>query len=305
MAVWGFYYDIFNFGLFDFIGLNSEKSEHCQNSGIVIVFKSLGYLIAPLIAAYLIVGQAVGSTPFIYAFVFMIIAAVFYVLLSGFSSHRGIHEPVTHIRKSVGWQKELYLWKNVSSILFPVLVFNTMLFIFDATFWTIGPLFSQNFKNFANFGGLFMTAYTLPTLFTGWFIENITRKFGKKRTAYISFLFCSFTLVLVGFLKNPILVILTTLISSFFGSLAWPAINGAYVDYLTESKKYQNEIEGLNDFTTNIGYVIGPIFAGFAADLLGISLTFTFLGVFNIFLVALLIAFTPKHIRIALKGALT
>ena len=33
-------------------------------------------------------------------------------------------------------------------VLLPVLLFMVTLYLFDATFWTIGPLFSQNFPEF-------------------------------------------------------------------------------------------------------------------------------------------------------------
>ncbi|MFA5025177.1 MAG: MFS transporter [Candidatus Shapirobacteria bacterium] len=304
MAVWGLYYDVFNFGLFDFVSGNSEKEEHCQNFGIVSIFKSVGYLIAPIIASLIITDQIISMSPLIYAFLFLIISAVFFVVLTSYSTRRGFHQGLEAKRKSIDWLRELKLWKNVSSILYPVLIFNTMLYIFDSTFWTIGPMFAENFKNVKDFSGLFMTTYTLPMLVTGWFVEPITRKFGKKRTAYFSFLGSSLLLISFGFIKNPYILLGVSLVSATLGSIAWPAIKGAYVDYITESKKYQGEIEGLNDFTTNIGFVIGPALAGITADWFGIGAAFSFLGVFNFCLVVVLIFITPKHIRVAIKEAI-
>jgi len=92
------------------------------------------------------------------------------------------------------------------------------------------------------------------------------------------------------------LVFLSSLINSF----TWPAIRGAYVDYISESRKYENEIVGLNDFSTNIGYVIGPIMAGILSDRIGIGGSFAAVGIFNIGLVIFLLAITPRHIRVAL-----
>jgi MFS family permease len=304
MSVWGLYYDIFNFGLFDFISGNSEKKEHCQNFGIVSIFKSVGYLIAPIIAALLITDQIVSSTPLVYSFIFLAIAAIFFILLTSYSTRRGFHQGLEVKRKSIDWLRELKIWRNVGSILYPVLIFNTMLYIFDSTFWTLGPMFAENFDGIKDFSGLFMTTYTLPMLVTGWFVEPITRKFGKKRTAYFSFLGSSMLLISFGFIKDPYVLLGVSLLSATMGSIAWPAIKGAYVDYITESKKYQGEIEGLNDFTTNIGFVIGPALAGIAADRFGIGAAFSFLGVFNFCLVILLIFITPKHIRVTVKESL-
>lgn len=301
MAVWGLYYDIFNFGLFDFVSNNSNKEEHCQNFGVVSIFKSIGYLLAPIIASLLITDQIVSSTPFVYSFLFLVVAAIFFIVLTSLSSPLGFHQNFEAKRKSVDWLRELKLWKSVGSILYPVLIFNTMLYIFDSTFWTLGPMIAENFKTVKDFGGLFMTTYTLPMLVTGWFVEPITRKLGKKRTAYFSFLGSSALLVLIGFIDNPFILLMVSLVSATLGSIAWPAIKGAYVDYITESKKYQGEIEGLNDFTTNIGFVIGPILAGIAADWFGIGYAFSFLGILNFCLVILLLLITPRHIRVAVK----
>lgn len=304
MAIWGLYYDIFNFGLFDFISSNSEKEEHCQNFGIIGIFKSVGYLLAPIIASLLITDQIISTSPLVYAFLFLIIAAIFFVVLTSYSPENGFHQGLEAKRKSVDWLRELKLWKNVGSILYPVLIFNTMLYIFDSTFWTLGPMFAENFNQVKDFGGLFMTTYTLPMLVTGWFVEPITKRFGKKRTAYFSFLVSAALLIFIGFIENPFLLLAVSLLSATLGSIAWPAIKGAYVDYITESKKYQGEIEGLNDFTTNIGFVIGPALAGIVADVVGIGMTFSLLGVLNLVLVIILIFITPKHIRVAVKGTL-
>jgi MFS family permease len=304
MAIWGLYYDIFNFGLFDFVSGNSEKQEHCQNFGVVSIFKSVGYLLAPIIASLLISNQIVSPTPLVYSFIFLAIASVFFIILTSYTSRHGFHQGMEAKRKSIDWLREIKLWKSVGSILYPVLIFNTMLYIFDSTFWTIGPMFAENFKNFKDFSGIFMTTYTLPMLVTGWFVEPITRRFGKKRTAYVSFLILATLLIFLGFIKNPYLLLTVSLASATMGSIAWPAIKGAYVDYITESKKYQGEIEGLNDFTTNIGFVIGPILAGLTADWFGIGASFSFLGVFNLILVIILLFITPKHIRVAIKESL-
>ncbi|HWS48422.1 MAG TPA: MFS transporter [Candidatus Methanoperedens sp.] len=301
MTLWGLYYDVFNFGLFDFVSHNSTKDEHCQSFGVITIFKSVGYLIAPIIASLLISEQIVTATPMVYSFLFLVIAAIFFVVLSTFSSHHGFHQGEEAKRKSVDWLKELKMWKSVSFVLYPVLIFNTLLYMFDSTFWTLGPMFEENFSSVNNFSGLFMASCTLPMLMTGWFVEAITKKFGKKRTAYFSFLISSILLISFGFIENPYVLLFVSFLSATFGSIAYPAIKGAYVDYITESKKYQGEVEGLSDFTTNIGFIIGPIMAGISADWFGIGAAFSFLGTFSLVLVIVLIIITPKHIRMIVK----
>jgi predicted MFS family arabinose efflux permease len=143
-----------------------------------------------------------------------------------------------------------------------------------------------------------MFIYQLPFIVVGWFSEKITHKIGKKITAYSCFLLGSLVLTLFFWLNDYLSILLIIFFSSLLVSLAWPAIKGAYVDYLIESPQFKSEIEGLNDFSTNMGQIIGPISAGLLADSMGIYNTFGFIGLINIALVLVVLSFTPKQIKI-------
>ena len=297
MAVWGLYGDIKNFASFDFIG-NHYKRNNCQRFGILGIFESVGYLLAPIFAGILMT-NVINSLPFIFATIFVFISYLFYLVLVKLSS-RNQEVPEVRYRRA-NFFREFVLWRKIGDILLPVLIFNTLLFIFDATFWAIGPLLSLEFPSFKDFSGFFMAIYILPTLLIGWFVNKITRKYGKKRTAHVAFLIGNIFLLPLFFLKEPVIILITIFFSSFFASFAWPALRSAYADYIYESDKYDKEIESLNDFSTNLGYIIGPIMAGFIADRIGINSTFTLLGIFNIIFVVYLIFITPKSINVVVK----
>jgi len=300
MAIWGLYGDLNLYATFDFVSRRSQFNEHCKHFGVLGIFRNLGYLFAPIIAG-LVVVNVITFFPFSLALSFILITFVFYILLIQFSPKKDSpsFDPHPHYRH-YNFIKEFTILRKIGRILLPVLIFNITIFIFDAVFWTIGPVFSQSFPNFKDFGGFFMTAYSLPVLIVYWWVNSITNKFGKKRTAYISFLLGSLFLIPICFVKEPSIIIALVFFSSFFGSLAWPAIDGAYADYISESAHYEKEIEGLTDFTCNIGYIIGPIFAGLMADLVGNQNVFAILGIFNIFMVLILLLITPKHITVIL-----
>jgi len=297
MALWGFYYDLQNFGTFDFVSRKSKPEEHSSSFGVISIFKSLGYLIAPIIAGLTIV-EVVTALPFALAFVFLAIAFLFFLVLSAVGEKGKSELPEKIAYKKVNVLVELHLWSKIGFILLPVLAFTLMLYIFDAFFWTVGPLYSSEFADFKDFGGLFMTTYTLPMLVTGWFVGPITRKFGKKKTAFWSFLACSLILSTLFYWKSPIIVLLVALLSSMIGSIAWPAVKGCFVDYITESYKYEKEIEGLQDFFTNIGYVIGPILAGVLSDRFGNGPTFSLLGIVGVVVSIILLLKTPREIKV-------
>jgi MFS family permease len=301
MAVWGLYGDLNEFAIYDFVSRRSSHTEHSQSFGIIAVFKSLGYLIAPIIAG-LVVVKGIDFFPFSLSFSFIIISLIFYLILIDLSPKKD-SPSFDHTPKYTRFNffKEFHVVKQIARILFPVLVFNILLYLFDGVFWTIGPIYSQSFTGFKDFGGFFMTAYTLPALFVGWFIKPITSRFGKKRTAYVSFIAGCLFLLPISFVKEPVLIIFFVFLSSVANSIAWPSIHGAYADYISESHLYEKEISSLNDLTFNIGYVVGPAISGILADRVGIGNLFLVLVVFSLLVTAVLLKITPRNIRIVVK----
>ena len=103
------------------------------------------------------------------------------------------------------------------------------------------------------------------------------------------------------FVTNSLFSIAVIFVASFFISMSLPAINAAYADYISEAPYVEGEIEGLEDFAFNIGYVAGPILAGVLADLVSIKGAFSTLGLFGTGLAAVLLIVTPKSITIRTK----
>src|SRR6185503_11873762 len=81
MAMWGIYFDLENFGNFDFVGRKADTEVHASHFGMLLSFKSVGYLLAPLIAGLLIGATTVGSRPFIFSWIVLGIAGVFFSFL--------------------------------------------------------------------------------------------------------------------------------------------------------------------------------------------------------------------------------
>lgn len=70
MAVWGFYYDLFNFGNIDFVSRKSAPKEHSHCFGVIWVFRALGYSIAPLLIGA-VVSEVVDFKPYLLMWVFV------------------------------------------------------------------------------------------------------------------------------------------------------------------------------------------------------------------------------------------
>ena len=296
MALWGVYYDLKNFGSFDFVSRFVKAEEHTSSFGVLSVFQAVGYLLAPIMAGFLI-GQKVGGWPFAAAAIFLAIAGLFlFRLLVEEKKSSQVELKTSYNYK--GFFQEIKLWLKIDRVLLPVLLMMMTLNIIEAFFWTIGPLLAESFRDIHPLAGFFMAAYTLPTLLVGWWVGRATAKLGKKRTSYLGLLLGSLLLSLMKFIDRSVLMILDVFIASFCLAFSWPAIKAAFADYIKETRKYEKEIVGLEDFYTNLGFVIGPIMAGIIADQVGNQASFSMLGVFGVVMALLLFKITPKQINV-------
>jgi MFS transporter, DHA1 family, multidrug resistance protein len=295
MALWGLYYDLYSFGKFNFVG-RYNKEDHSASFGVISVFENLGYVIAPLIAG-LVIFDLVDWRSFVLAAIFIVIAFIAYLFFLNQIKSDSFSRDEDAACKKINFINELKLWKKVGSWIWPLLILSMTISMSEAIFWTIGPLFAENFS-FQAFDGLFLTAYALPPLLTGWFIGSFTAKVGKKKTGYFSFIAGSLMLELLIFISSPYMIVLVIFLSSFFMSLSWPSISGAYADYIAESPKVEKEIEGVEDFFSNLGFIIGPILAGILSDHFEYGQVFAFIGSLSCMIAIILMLLTPKKINI-------
>jgi MFS family permease len=297
MAVWGIYYDLYGFGVFDFIGRYTKKNDHASSFGTIQIFRALGGILAPLIVGLVIVNN-VNWRSFSLGWIFLTIGFVFFVILMlVMHKFRPVATDSVYTPRRKNLFIELHLWKKLGKLLMPILFLTFYLFFIEAFFWTLAPLYTET-TNLGQFGGIFLAAYALPTLIVGWFVGFLTKHFGKKITAFSALLIGSLILTSFFLASNPIVSILIVLFASLFISMALPAINAAYADYISEAPQVEGEIEGLEDFAFNIGYVVGPISAGVLADILGMKGAFSILGAFGAALAFILLVVTPKNIVI-------
>ncbi len=299
MAIWAIYYDLLNFGQLDFVGRFTPHRSHASSFGVFESFLALGYLTAP-IAAGLIMTDTVGWQPLILGWIVLLLATVMFAVLLWQSRQL----PETHL-SSVGQYcrrrnivAEVHLWSKISWRLAPVLFLTVFLNSIAATFWTIGPLLAAHVQDMNHLEGLFVTAFELPFVLTGFMAGKVTLRYGKKRTAFWATLVGCIILTSVGFIYQPFLLVAVAFVASLVLTLAWPALKGAYADYIGEAKNIFGEVEAIQDFFTNIGFIVGPILAGFLADQIGEGLTFTAIGVIGIVLTCILLIVTPRSISV-------
>ena len=295
MALWGIYWDFFHFANFDFISRALPQKEHTSAFGILGIFQSLGVLIAPILAG-IVIGEVVNSKPFIISGVMLLLSFIVFVELYKQSFKRK-ELPVIQDRSKSHWMREFRVWTAIVRQLAPILVLTFLIYITEAFIWTIGPLIAES-GQFGKFGGLLLVAYSFPTLIIGWFVGKIANRFGKKRTALYSFLIGSFVFSFFMFAQSPTQMIIVVGFASTFIGMSFPALSGAYADYITETQSYEKEIQGVIDVFYNIGWVLGPMLAGLLAQAFGNAQSFSILGVISVIMCFILILKMPKKIKL-------
>ena len=293
MIMWGFYYDLKNFGTMDFACRYFPQQEQTANFGLIQVFQSLGCLLAPLIAGFLIT-ETVGDKPFFAGLLFLVISAIFFIALTLQTRQAQEFLPSKPILKT-SWSEEISLWKKTGKIILPVLILGAFYTVIDSFFLILGPLFAENLP-LEPFDGIFMFAYLLPASLMGGFVGKITKKFGDKNSIIMGLLCGSLILSFFYFFKSPMASILIIFVAFCFISIISPITHAIYAHYIHKSPKEKKEIQELGDFSENIGYIIGPVIAGIIADQIGIQVTFSALGVAGLVFALFLALVMPKNI---------
>lgn len=305
MAMWGIYYDLWGFGIFNFVSTTSLKKNFTKDFGLLQIMRSLGAIIAPLVIGVLVINIYDWKIMvFSWANLFVACAAFAVLLIvSPKSTRKNDVEDVkiaTLEKRSwnlLTWKNEITSWKKVGKVIAPALIVTLLYYMNEAFFWTIGPLYGDSMGSLL-FGGLFLAADTTPGLFVGWYVQRFTMIWGKKRVAFLALLCGGLILGTFGLITTPWAHIIIVLCSSLFLSMSIPAINGAFADYIVETPELEKEIEGLEDFAFNAAYVIGPIAAGGLAEWLTIPWTFTAIGIIEVVVAVILILTSPRHIRV-------
>ena len=264
MAIWGLYFDLYGLSAFNLVSRHSAPAARSCNFAVVQSFRSLGLIIAPLVAGALLAGGPVNGAVFSASWTFL--GAGFIILLALIFSAKKLPDAnIPACTRHKDFRTELRLWRKLARTMSSPLLLTFYLFFIEAFFWTLAPLYAES-SGLGPLGGLFLAAYCLPALLVGALVGPLTARLGKKRTGLFGLLAGSLFLSLFSFSPSPTATILLVFFASLFTSLALPAINGAYADYISEAGAVEGEIESLEDFSFNAAYVLGPILAGFLDD---------------------------------------
>jgi MFS family permease len=292
MAVWGIYYEFMQFSNYHFIQEHTQINEHAFAWGALSMFRAMAYTFGPLIAG--LAAVQIAQMPF-YISIFLASVAFVIVLIYMFVINKGRPKTKTRDYPHRDFGSEIKVWSLLTGKIWHLFSFVFALSLIDATFWTVGVLFSEDIGHGEQ--GLILVMYGLPSLLLGMFAGFAAKPFGKKRAAFIAGMIGGIILAMVGFAQNDLLILGLVFASSCFLSLSWPEMSAAFEDYVSRLGKTANEFIGLQSSVISLSYILGPILAGAIASVVGNQATFTVVGIFLTLVSIFSLVVVPRKIH--------
>jgi len=291
MAVWGVYYEFLGFSQQQFISDTVSLKSRSGAWGILRVFRDLAYFLGPLLAGWLLTKG--DRVPAYFAIGFTLVG---FIVLS-FS--KKIHDrPVEVDIKKVNVYEELLHWKVLFKRVWPIIILSVMIGLVDAVFWTTGTVWTEKLAQRSFWGGMFLPFYTLPALFVGFLVAKWGVYKGKKKLSIKFFILAGILLALLGFNDNIAFQLILVFALSVMLAVVYPLSDGVYTDIIARMGRERKHMIGLSSSTSSLAYIVGPIAAGFIADVVGERMTFSFFGIFCLAVGLILLATTPKKLKL-------
>lgn len=276
MFIWGLYYEAMVFSNFHAVHEYVNPAQHLWAWGALVMVKDVAWVIGPFLAATLdgsapqrplfaaLAAYGVGIMLFFVRFIFIRSKA------TEVSGHR--------VEEKHSLREEIGIWRTYGKAIWPLLLLMLLFFLIDASFFSIGPVFAEFLHSKHPLGNLFVTMYTVPTAIFILATGIMAKRFGKKRSAFLSGVFAGLGLIIMSRTSSVMGILISTFIASIGLGVLYPELMACFEDYVSRAKKYGNDIVGLTAIMGSIGYVVGPIVNGFLSDRIGAQNVFGMWG---------------------------
>ena len=258
---------------------SSPKKKASEFLGIEFSFIHLGFGLGPIIVGFLL--------PFLK--VRLILAAILFsttCFLSFLIAFFTIEENKKKISVFNGlkkvvvsdkvYLKELNDFKKLGKTGLTVLFLTFIITFFDGIIWTLEPLYYMKFSGNILWGGLIISAFVMPLILFQGVAGAFADRHGRRKALALGMFTAGFFTIMFGLVDTPFNLFLTAFLAATGISIAFPAIEGI----LCVHTKCGSEGETIGVWTVanDMGYVLGPIFAGLSAKYVGMSNVFIATG---------------------------
>ncbi|MBW6452048.1 MAG: MFS transporter [DPANN group archaeon] len=275
--LWGMAFQIWKVPRDVYLAALTKKGKRSESLGIDLEFSNLGYFIGPLIGGILLSYFGIISTIIFYTTT-CILAAIMVITLLKTQIHNkktgiAIEQEMTF--KNTYYKDFKYI-KLLGSNTLLLFIFSTLFTTWIGALWTLVPLFYSISGFNPAYGGMLISFFYLPSIFLGFPFGKLADKIGKTKILAAGLIVTSIGLITFSQTFSLSGLIISALIISIGTIMATPSLNGLIIDKSYNHTK--GEITGIWDFFMDLGFIIGPITAGFLAEFYGIRYAFMCFG---------------------------
>ena len=292
MVMWALYFELFSFSGYQFVSTQVPLSLRSGTWGIIDVFRNLGVFFGPLIAAWFL------PTHYLFLEVVLILFLLIGFVLFYYAIYKRQNTSEDLDVKNINLLVESKHWLILSKSVWPAVSMSLLLNIIDATFWTVGSIWTITLIKQNGFGSLLLPAYIFPSLFFGLILAKLNIYRGKKILTEKMLIIAGAFLMLMAVNGSVYWVLAMDFLSACFGALAYPLLDGVYSDLIARMGREKKDMIGLTSATVNLAYIVWSPIAGLIAIQIGERMTFSYLGLLIILASIGLLYLTPKKLRL-------
>lgn len=299
MAVWGIYYEFLGFANQEYVAESVPTQGRAGAWAVIGVFRSLAYILGPLIGGWLVVrGEKVLV---LVSAVIVLLAYLLFMLFKLRDRGQNRQEEREHVHL---WAEMSHWWALLKHV-WPVILMSLVLGWIDSTFWTTGTVWTDVLAERHAWGGLFLSTYMLPSLFVGFVVAKWGVYKGKKKWAERFMILGGLVLATLALSGSVWWQLGIVLLSSVLFSFSFPLVEATYTDIIARMGREDKHMIGMASSTTSLAYVVGPILAGLISSQVGEQMTFAVVGVSTALISGVLLLVTPRKLRLPQQEIVT
>lgn len=291
MALWGIYYELVNFANFQFMSSWVPTHMRAAAWGFTGIFINLAYFLGPFIATSLLSHGVLITQGTIIIF---LVSSL--VLLS---LNKGMHDAPAEVDFAhANPFLELKHWVTLSKAVWPALIISLLLGFIDATFYTVGAVWTEKLSNINPWGVWFLPLYLLPSICLGIPLSNWNIANGKKKLAEKFLALSGIILMCMAIASSVPWQLAVVCFASSAIAVCYPLLEGVYTDILARLGSEKKDMIGLTGSVINISYIVWPIMAGIIASKVGERMSFFWLGIIVLLVSVILLFITPRKLKL-------
>ncbi len=291
MTLWGIYYELMTFANYQFMGSVIPGHMRAAAWGFMGIFINLAYFLGPFIASQLLShGLLITQGTII---IFLVASLILLTL------NKSMHDtPAVVDFSKANPLQELKHWATLTRAVWPALTISLLLGFVDATFFTVGAVWTQKLTLINPWGVWFLPLYLLPSICIGiplsrWNISNGKKKLAEKFLGLSGIFFMGMI-----FSSSVSWQLVVVCLASSALAVCYPLLEGVYTDIINRMGCEKKDMIGLTGSVINLSYIVWPIMAGLISSKVGERLSFFWLGIVVVVSSAILLMITPKKLKL-------